>query len=152
MADTTQTADRTERLLALMKQGDDAFNARDFDAMKAVHHPDMVANITGNPEPIRGQRAHAEAMAAMIRSFPDVHVFNDPYPFQVGSGDWITVVTRTTGTFSGALTMPDGKVIAPTGKSFDVTFGTTAKWEGYLLFEEYVFWDAALQAKQIGLA
>jgi hypothetical protein len=30
MATTTPNADRTARLLALMKKGDDAFNARDF--------------------------------------------------------------------------------------------------------------------------
>jgi hypothetical protein len=47
---------------------------------------------------------------------------------------------------------PDGNVIAPTGKAFDVNFATTAKWDGDLLIEEFVFWDSALQAQQIGLA
>jgi hypothetical protein len=90
-------------------------------------------------------------MRAMIKSFPDVHVYNDPYPIQFGSGEWTTVITRATGTFTGEMRLPNGKVIAPTGKDFDVTFATTAKWEGDLLLEEYVFWDSALQAQQIGL-
>ena len=47
---------------------------------------------------------------------------------------------------------PDGNVIAPTGKAFDANFATTAKWDGDLLIEEFVFWDSALQAQQIGLA
>ncbi len=38
MDTTTRDTGRTERLLALMKQDDDAFNARDVDAMDAVHH------------------------------------------------------------------------------------------------------------------
>ena len=49
------------------------------------------------------------------------------------------------------MILPDGKVIAPTGKSFDLDIATTAKWEGDLLLEEFVFVDPALRAKQIGL-
>jgi hypothetical protein len=37
-------------------------------------------------------------------------------------------------------------------KAFDLTFSTTARWEGDQLIEEHVFWDSALQAQQIGLA
>lgn len=144
--------DRTLHLLALMKRGDDAFNARDFEGMSAVHHPKMIAHVTGVPQPIRGEAAHAAAMKAMIGAFPDVRVQTDPYPIQFGSGDWITVVCRTTGTFTGSMTSPDGRVIAPTGRVFDLDFATTARWEGDQLIEEYVFWDSALQAQQIGLA
>jgi hypothetical protein len=135
-----------------MKKGDDAFNSRDFAAMKAAHHPNMIAHVPGSTEPIHGQAAHAKMMEGMYRTFPDVHVHNDPYPIQFGGGDWTTVITRTTGTFTGEMVMPDGKVIAPTGKAFDLAFATTAKWDGDLLLEEFVSWDSALQAQQIGLA
>ncbi len=97
MATTTDDTSRTARLLALMKQGDDAFNSRDFAAMDAVHHADMIAHITGSAEPVYGRAAHAAMMERMFRIFPDVRVHNDPYPVQFGSGDWITVVTRVTG-------------------------------------------------------
>ena len=146
------TTSRTAKLLALMKKGDDAFNSRDFAAMKAVHHPDMIAHILGSAEPIKGQSAHAAMMKAMFRTFPDIHVHNDPYPTQFGSGDWITVITRATGTFTGEMKLPDGKVIAPTGKAFDLDFSTTARWEGDELIEEHVFLDPALRSQQIGLA
>jgi hypothetical protein len=152
MATTTDNTSRTTRLLALMKKGDDAFNSRDFAAMNAVHHPEMIAHITGSAEPIRGRAEHAATMEQMFRIFPDVQVHNDPYPIQFGSGDWITVITRVTGTFTGEMTLPDGSVIAPTGKAFNNDFATTARWDGDLLIEEYVFWDSALQAQQIGLA
>jgi hypothetical protein len=62
MATITDNAARTAYLLALMKKGDDAFNARDFAAVDTVHHPDMVAHITGNARPIYGSVAHAAAM------------------------------------------------------------------------------------------
>jgi hypothetical protein len=145
-------ASRTAHLFELMKKGDDAFNSRDFAAMSAVHHPDMIAHVTGNAAPIYGRTAHAEAMKQFFAIFPDVHVHNDPYPIQFGSGDWITVVTRVTGTFTGQMTLPDGTVVPPTGKPFELEFGQTTKWDGDLLVEISAFFDSALQARQIGLA
>jgi len=149
---TTSSIDRTAHLLELMRRGDDAFNARDFRAMDAAHHPDMIAHLTGSTTALRGRAAHTAAMRQMFHSFPDVRVANDPYAVQFGDGDWTTVVTRATGTFVGDMTLPDGGVITPTGKAFDLDFATTARWDGELLAEEYVFWDSALQAQQIGLA
>ncbi len=67
-------------------------------------------------------------MRQMLRIFPDMHVYT-PYPIQIGSGDWITVITRTTPTFRGQVVLPDDKVIVPTGKAFDVEFGQTTKWD-----------------------
>jgi hypothetical protein len=152
MTTTTQNASRTSHLLELMKKGDDGFNAHDFEAMNAVHHPDMIAHITGNAQPLYGRAAHAAAMKQFFGMFPDVHVDNDPYAIQFGSGDWITVVSRTSGTFTGEMILPGGKVVAPTGKAFDVDFGQTVKWDGDLVIEIAAFWDAGLQSKQIGLA
>jgi hypothetical protein len=114
MATTTANASRTAHLLALMKKGDDAFNARDVAGMDAVHHPNMLAYVTGNAEPIYGRAAHAAAMKQFVRPFPDVHVHNDPYPIQFGSGDWITVVSRVTGTFTARSARPR----APGGRRF----------------------------------
>ena len=151
MPTMADNATRTAHLLALMTKGDDAFNARDFAAVDAVHHPNMVAHITGNAQPIYGSVKHAAAMRQFLRIFPDMHVYT-PYPIQFGSGDWITVVTRATGTFTGEMVLPNGKVVAPTGKAFDVEFGQTTKWDGGRLIIISAFWDAALQAKQIGLA
>ena len=145
------STDRTMHLLALMQKGDDAFNARNFAAVDAVHDRNMVAHITGNALPIYGREAHAAAMQQMLRMFPDMHV-NTPYPIQFGEGDWITVVTHATGTFTGEMALPDGKVIAPTGKAFDVEFGQTTKWEGDRIVIIAAFWDEAALARQIGIA
>jgi hypothetical protein len=152
MTAITHATDRTAHLLALMKKGDDAFNSRDFAAVDQIHHPDMVAYITGIAEPVYGREAHAVAMQQMLSIFPDICVHNDPYPIQFGSGDWITVITHATGTFTGKMTLPDGTVVPPTGKAFDVEFGQTTKWAGDQLIAISAFWDAALQRQQIGLA
>src|SRR2546425_13326839 len=122
MASKTENTNRTNHLLALMQKGDDAFNARDFATLDVIHHPNMIAFIPGLAQPIYGRDEHSKAMHRMIRIFPDLHV-HTPYPVQCGSGDWITVVTHATGTFTGELTLPDGTVVPPTGKAFDVEFG-----------------------------
>ena len=150
MATTTHTS-RTAHLLELMAKGDNAFNARDFETVDTVHDPDMIAYIPGSPEPIYGSKAHSAAMQAFLRSFPDMHV-NTPYPIQFGSGDWITVITNATGTFTGEMILPDGNVIAPTGKAFDLEFGQTTKWKGDRLVVIAAFMDARLQQQQLGLA
>ena len=147
----TTTEQRTAHLLELMTKGDDLFNARDWQALEAVHHPDMIAHVTGSAEPIYGRGAHAAAMEQLVRMFPDIRV-HTPYPIQFGSGDWITVVTNVTGTFTVEMTVPDGTVIPPTGKAFDLEFAQTSKWDGDRLIVISAFWDAVLQAQQLGTA
>ena len=151
MATTTHNANRTAHVIELMTKGDEAFNARDWETVDTVHHPNMVGYVTGLAEPIYGSQAHSVAMQQFLRSFPDMHV-NTPYPVQFGSGDRITVVTNVTGSFTGEMTLPDDKVIAPTGKAFDLEFGQTTKWEGDRLIVIAAFWDTALQQQQLGLA
>ncbi len=50
------------------------------------------------------------------------------------------------------LKQPDGSVIEPTGKSFDVLYSTAAKWRDGRIIEEYLFYDNGTFLKQIGLA
>ena len=147
----TTTDQRTAHLLELMTKGDDLFNARDWQALDAVHQPDMIAHVTGSAEPIYGREAHGAAMQQLVRMFPDIQV-HLPYPIQFGDGDWITVVTNATGTFSGEMSLPDGSAVPPTGKAFDLEFAQTSKWEGDQLIVISAFWDSAVQRQQIGLA
>ena len=147
---TIETTSRTARLLELMKKGDDAFNVRDTAMLDVIHHPDMIAYVTGMAEPIYGRAAHAKFIEQFVRMFPDAHV-HTPYPIQFGSGDWITVVTNATGTFTGEMKLPDGGIVPPTGKAFDFEFCQTTKWSGNQLIQIAAFYDAALLARQIGL-
>ena len=50
------------------------------------------------------------------------------------------------------MILPNGTRVPPTGKAFDVEFAQTSKWDGDELIVISAFWDAALQAKQLGLA
>jgi hypothetical protein len=149
MATATETS-RTTHLLELMTNGDNLFNARNWQELEDVHHPDMIAYMTGSADPIYGREAHAAAMRRLVEMFPDVRV-HTPYPVQFGDGNWITVVTNVTGTFTGKMTQPDGTVVPPTGNAFDLEFGQASKWDGEQLTVISAFWDAALMAKQTGL-
>ena len=114
-----------------------------YDAAPVPREPGDVITPPGTDrkERSRGPQAAGKWLTA----------HNDPYPIQFGSGDWITVVTRTTGTFTEEMVLPDGTVVSPTGKAFDLDFGQTSKWQGDQLITISAFWDSALQAKQIGL-
>jgi hypothetical protein len=70
MATTTNSNSRTAHLLELMTKGDDAFNARNWAAVEAVHHPNMIAFITGLAEPIYGAEAHSAAMQQSFGASP----------------------------------------------------------------------------------
>ena len=50
------------------------------------------------------------------------------------------------------MTLPDGTVIPPTEKAFDLEFGQTTKWEGDRLIVISAFFDSAVQARQLGLS
>src|SRR5438067_12458096 len=107
---------------------------------------ESIAHIPGSAQPIYGREAHAASMQQPVRMFPDIRV-HTPYPIQFGDGDWITVVTNATGTFTEEMTLPGGRVIPPSGNAFDIEFAQTSKWDGDQLVVISAFWDAALQAK-----
>jgi hypothetical protein len=152
---TTTTIDstsHTERLLALMTKGDDLFNARDWDALEAVYHR------TGRGRPrhrrrrpdLRTRRARRRDAGARpdVPRHPRPHPVSDPVrKRRLDHRDH-----QRHRHFTGQMTLPDGTVIARTGKAFDVEFAQTSKWEGDGLIVISAFWDAALQAKQLGLA
>ena len=137
-----------ERMYAL----DEAWNARDWDTFDAYHDPDHV--VVYWPErqsmPTRGGPDHRAEAERFCRAFPDNKV-KHPYDLLFGDDDCTCFVTRFTGTFTGPLDLPDGTVIQPTGKSFDVFFSTTARWHMGKIVEEYLFYDSATFMKQIGL-
>jgi hypothetical protein len=58
---------------------------------------------------------------------------------------------RFTGTMKGPMKGPDGKEIAPTGKSFAVDFCTVARWDNDAIVEENLFYDVVGLMRQIGV-
>jgi len=143
---TTDNAKRMQRV-------DEAWNGRDWDAFDALHDPECVVHWPGREaDPTHGGPDHRAESIAFCAAFPDNRVHNEPYDILFGEGDFTCFVTRFTGTFTAPLEQPDGTVIEPTGKSFDVLFSTTAKWREGRIVEEFLFWDNGTFLGQIGLA
>jgi len=138
-----------ERMYAL----DEAWNARDWDTFDAYHdHGDVVVYWPGREDsPTHGGPDHRAESERFCAAFPDNKV-KHPYDVLFGDGDYTAFVTRFTGTFTGPLELPDGNVIEPTGKSFEVMFSTIARWQGGKIVEEYLKYDNATFLQQIGLA
>jgi ketosteroid isomerase-like protein len=146
LSDTDQVAHN----LQLMKEADDAFNARDYAGfLDRLHRPDVEVYETDLPAPTHTLAEHRVAVEAIVRAFPDIQVHNDPYQVQFGQDDWTLAHGRLTGTFTGELNAPDGTPVPPTGKPFDVLFTTIARWQDGQIAEERVLWDQADFNRQI---
>lgn len=52
---------------------------------------------------------------------------------------------------TGSMKGPNGELIPPTNKSFEVDFCTVAHWRGGNIIEENFFYNIAGVMKQIGL-
>ena len=101
--------------------------------------------------PTLGGPDHRAESVRFCAAFPDNKV-KHPYDVLFGDGDFTAFVTAFTGTFTGPLELPDGSVIEPTGKSFEVVFSTIARWRDGKILEEYLKYDNASFMQQIGLA
>lgn len=86
----------------------------------------------------------------MFTYAPDTRI--EEHPIKIGQGDWTAVYGIMKGTFTKPMTMPDGKVIQPTGKSFKLPMATISHWTMDGNFdEEYLFWDNQTYMNQLGL-
>ena len=139
----------TARLLGLMKQVDDAFNARDYDRFLQELHSDDVTVRQFGAEVTLGRPPHRRVIEETLAAFPDMRVHNDPYDIQFGQGEWTVAMGRVSGTFTRLLRTADGKTIEPTGKRFETFFTTIAKWRNDQIVEEYVMMDPADIMRQV---
>lgn len=103
------------------------------------------------------KQSNAELMQTLDEAWnkQDVKVFRERHKPDVvvrWPGTTKPTVARFRGTMSGRMKAPDGTMIPPTGKSFDVDFYTVAKWDDGQIVEENLMYDLVTFMKQIGLA
>ncbi len=124
-----------------------AFNNRDIELIKQIHATDVkVYNPDGTiTEPAA---PHVEELQFLFDTF-DFKVAE--HILQFGFGDWTAGISISEGKWIKPLTLPDGTVLQPTGKSVSLKIATIARWENGRIAEEYLFWDNADWNRQIGL-
>jgi hypothetical protein len=140
-----------EENLHLLQTLDDAWNSRDWETFRKRHAADTAIYWPGKAEPTRGRDAHEAEAKEFCNAFPDNHVENRPYKVMFGQGDWTCSVAKFTGTMKGPMRGPDGQIIAPTNRSFEVEFCTVAHWVNGEIVEEKLFYDLLGVMQQIGL-
>ena len=125
-----------------------AFNNRDMEHIRQIHAENVkVYNPDGTiTEPMD---PHAEELQFLFDTF-DFKVAEHIVGF--GYGEWTAGISISKGKWAKPLTMPDGTVLQPTGKSVSVKIATIARWENGRIAEEYLFWDNADWNRQIGLS
>ncbi len=118
--------DAVENNLKLMKTLDDAWNEQDWETFLKRHAKDTIVTWMGrNSVATKGREAHKAESIEFFKTFPDNHIDNDPYKVLFGQGDWTCSVARFTGTMKGPMAGPDGKIIPPTNKKFEIEFFKT---------------------------
>ena len=135
-----------------MQQTDDAWNSGTGKRSTGSTIPTARCTGRAGKGPDARWPDHRAEAIVFCDAFPDNKVKNRPYDVLFGEGDFTCFVTRFTGTFTAPLKQPDGSVIEPTGKSFDVLYSTAAKWHDGRIIEEYLFYDNGTFLEQIGLA
>ena len=136
--------------LLLMKTLDDAWNAQDWETFNKRHAEETDIYWPGQKDPTHGRTAHRLESIEFFKSIEN-HIENDPYKIQFGQGEWTCTVARWKGKMVGPMKMPDGRVVSPTGKTFDLEFCTVARWKDGEIVEEKLFYDQMSFLKQIGV-
>ncbi|HJS43836.1 MAG TPA: ester cyclase [Gemmatimonadales bacterium] len=97
----------------------------------------------------QGLGRHIEDLKAMFVYAPDTKI--KEHPIRTCTGDYTAVMGIMTGTFTRPMPTPDGRTIAPTGKSFRLPMATIGHWTGNVMDHEWLFWDNQAYMQQIGL-
>ncbi len=126
----------------------DVYSNQRWDRFKESHAPDILVHYPDG-HTTRGIPDHVNELKGQFTFAPDTKIAS--HPVRIQSGEWTSVIGIMEGTFTKPMTLPNGKVIPPTGKHFKLTMNTVGHWKNGLMDEEYLFWDNASFMSQIGL-
>lgn len=124
------------------------FSNQDWVRLHESHAEDVLVHWPDGRE-VRGLKRHIDDLSAMFVYAPDTRI--KVHPVKIAHGDWTSVIGIMEGTFTKPMPTPDGKTIAPTGKSFKINMCTVGHWHNGVMDEEYLFWDNQTYMKQLGV-
>ena len=126
----------------------EVFSKQDWDRFAESHAADIIVSWPDGHD-TQGLPVHIEDLKAMFVYAPDTRITE--HPIRTCTGDYTAVMGIMTGTFTHPMPTPDGKTIAPTGKSFRLAMATIGHWTGNVMDHEWLFWDNQTYMRQIGL-
>ena len=148
-AKAAEQKDAISRYLSTVGTNDvDLFSQNNLDRVSESHADDVVVTWPDGHQ-TKGLEKHLEDLKAIFVYAPDIKITKPPIKF--GSGEWTCVKATMTGTFSRPMIMPRGRIIHPTGKSFNVPIVIVGQWRGGKMVAEWFSWDNQTFMRQIGL-
>jgi hypothetical protein len=126
----------------------EVFSNQDWDRLVKSHAEDIIVYWPDGHQ-TRGLERHIADLSAMFVYAPDTKV--KVHPVRFGHGGFTCVTGVMTGTFTEPMTLSDGQVIQPTGKSFTLPMCTVGHWENDVMVEEWLFWDNATYMRELGV-
>ncbi len=129
------------------QQAIEAYNAHDLDRFIEYYTDDCDVTVPGIP-PFRGKAAARECWRLFLESFPDDHltVTNQVVEGTTVVGEWTAEATNT-----GALYLPSGDVLPPTGRRFVNKGIDVAVFEAGRVRSHRLYWDTSAVLAQLGL-
>ena len=126
----------------------DVFSNQDWARLHESHHEDIVVTWPDGRSSV-GIDAHIEDLKKLFVHAPDTEI--KVHPVRIASGNWTAVIGVMTGTFTEPMPKGDGTFIEPTGNRFELKMATIGFWQDGRMVHEWLFWDNATYAAQLGL-
>jgi len=126
----------------------DVFSNQDWSRLHESHADDIIVTWPDGHSTV-GIDIHIEDLKKLFVHAPDTEI--KLHPVRIASGDWTAVIGVMTGTFTEPMPIGDGKFIEPTGNRFELKMSTIAFWQNGEMVHEWLFWDNATYAAQLGI-
>ena len=124
-----------------------SYNARDWSKLAETYAESAIFYEPG-VRPYSGRHVILSGYQALNSEFPDEQIKKVR---SFGQGDWTCVEMVASGTNKGPLTGPDGKIIPPTNKSYQVEIVAVVRIENGKIAEYHEYFDRLGMLAQLGL-
>jgi steroid delta-isomerase-like uncharacterized protein len=137
----------SEDLVAFAREEIEAFNAGDWERLRATYASDSVYEEPGTQRRLKGSDAILEANQGWKSAFPDAH---GTVTGAFACGDRVALEITWEGTQSGALQVPGGGEIAPTNRQVTIQACQVMRVADGKIVENRHFFDMLGMFEQLG--
>lgn len=125
------------------------YSNQKWDELKKSHSNDILVHYPDG-HITKGLNDHIIELKKSFIFAPDSRITS--HPVKIGAGEWTSVIGVLEATFSKPLPLGAEKVMSPTGKKVKMQMVTIGHWnKDCVMDEEYLFYDNAEFAKQMGM-
>jgi predicted ester cyclase len=126
----------------------DVFSNQKWDRLGESHAGDIIVTWPDGHD-THGIKQHIADLKKLFVHAPDTAI--RIHPIRIANGEWTAVTGVMTGTFTRPMPMPDGSVVQPTGRKFNLPMATIGHWKEGKMDHEWLYWDNAAYMSQLGI-